>query len=93
MAKYDLALYILDHTPLSKRAMSNLKKLIEDSKVDEKFNVEIIDISDKPELAEQEKIMATPVLIKNLPEPAQRLIGDLSDNEKVLLSLDIDPET
>jgi circadian clock protein KaiB len=57
--------------------------------LDDEYELEVIDVLEKPQLAEDEKILATPTLIKKLPAPVRRLIGDLSDTEKVLLGLDL----
>ena len=93
MVKYDLTLYVLNNSVLSKRAIKNLDELANRDELKDQLNITIIDISDKPELAEQEKIMAIPVLIKKLPEPVQRIIGDLSDTDKVLFSLNMHLES
>lgn len=88
MDKYILRLYITGHTPNSERAISNLKRLCAEI-LDAKYEVEIIDVLQYPQLAEEDKILATPTLIKQLPLPLRRVIGDLSDQEKVLLGLDL----
>lgn len=93
MTKHCLYLYVLDGSPQSKRAIKNLKELSDNSQFKEKYEFKIIDISFNPELAEKEKILATPVLIKNLPKPMRRIIGDLSDKKKVFVTLDVDPES
>ncbi|MDH4128402.1 MAG: circadian clock protein KaiB [Spirochaetota bacterium] len=88
MAKILLKLYITGQTPRSARAIENLKNIVENELKDE-YEMKIIDILENPQLAEDEKILATPTLIKELPPPLRRIIGDLSDSEKVLLGLDI----
>lgn len=88
MNKYHLKLYITGQTPRSESAIQNLHKICEEN-LDAKYEIEIIDILECPQLAEDERILATPTLIKSLPPPLRRLIGDLSETEKVLVGLDI----
>lgn len=88
--KYMLKLYITGYTPRSERAIANLRKICEEE-LNELYEMVIIDILERPQLAEDEKILATPTLIKDLPPPIRRIIGDLSDTERVLLGLDIRP--
>ena len=90
MNKFILKLYITGSTPNSERAIANLKRLC-DEVLDVKYEIEVIDILDNPQLAEDEKILATPTLVKALPLPLRRVIGDLSDKDKVLLGLDLRP--
>jgi len=86
--KYKLKLYVTGQTPNSLRALTNLKELLADE-LREMYEMEVIDVLKNPQLAEDEKILATPTLAKVLPRPVKRIIGDLSDKEKVLLGLDI----
>ena len=90
MNKFHLKLYISGKTPRSEKAIRNLQKICEEN-IDEHYEIEIIDILEHPQLAEDERILATPTLIKSLPPPLRRLIGDLSETEKVLVGLDIRP--
>ena len=92
MNKYLLKLYVTGRTPRSERAIANLQQICEEELPD-KYEMVIIDILERPQLAEDEKILATPMLIKQLPPPLRRIIGDLSDKEKVLLGLDLLPYT
>jgi len=87
--KYKLKLYVTGKTGNSQKAIENLQVVLKESSLEEKYEVEIIDILEHPELAEDERIVATPVLIKKLPLPLKKIIGDLSDKEKVLLGLDL----
>ena len=87
---YKLKLYIIGGTMKSQQAIDNLGTLLRD-KFEEEYSLEVIDVLKKPGLAENEKILATPTLIKELPLPIRRVIGDLSDMDKVLLGLDIVP--
>ena len=87
MGKLRLKLYVLGQTQRSMRAIDSLRSLCEEFGGD--FEMIVVDILERPQLAEDEKIMATPTLIRELPLPMRRIIGDLSDREKVLLGLDI----
>jgi circadian clock protein KaiB len=89
--RYLLKLYITGKTPRTERAIANLRNLCEDV-LAEAYEIEIIDILEHPRLAEDERILATPTLIKQLPPPLRRVIGDLSDRDKVLLGLDLRPK-
>lgn len=91
MNKFQLKLYITGKTPRSENAIHNLRKICEENLDLNNYEIEIIDILERPQLAEDERILATPTLIKSLPPPIRRLIGDLSETEKVLLGLDIRP--
>ncbi|PSF39469.1 circadian clock protein KaiB [Aphanothece hegewaldii CCALA 016] len=88
MNKYTLKLYITGNSIKSQRAIANLFRICKEE-LDDQYIVEIIDVLEQPQLAEQEKILVTPTLIKQLPPPLQRIIGDLTDRQKVILGLDI----
>lgn len=88
MNKYVLKLYITGQTPRSELAITNLRQIC-DQELRGQYELSIIDILERPQLAEDEKILATPTLIKELPPPLRRVIGDLSNIEKVLLGLDL----
>lgn len=90
MNKYLLKLYITGQTPRSEAAIANLRKICE-TELNGVYEMVVIDILERPQLAEDEKILATPTLIKELPPPLRRIIGDLSDTEKVLLGLALHP--
>jgi circadian clock protein KaiB len=92
MNRYLLKLYITGYTPRSEQAIANLRRICE-QELGGQYEMSIIDILERPQLAEDEKILATPTLIKALPPPLRRVIGDLSDTEKVLLGLDVVPYT
>lgn len=89
MNKYLLKLYITGCTPQSERAISNLCRICEKEMPDQ-FEIQIIDVLLSPELAEKDRVIATPTLIKDLPPPLRRIIGDLSNVERVLRGLDIE---
>lgn len=88
MAKYILRLYITGPSSRSKRALANLETIVNEV-IGERYELHVIDVLENPEMAEADKIVATPTLIKIAPEPARRIIGDMSDRDKVMLALDI----
>jgi circadian clock protein KaiB len=90
MDKYLLKLYITGQTPRSQRAIANLRRIC-DEELDRDYQMVVIDVLERPQLAEDERILATPTLIKELPPPLRRIIGDLSDHERVILGLDLRP--
>ena len=87
---YNLRLYVAGQTPKSMAALANLKKLCE-KHLAGRYTVEVIDLMKDPALAQRDQIIAIPTLIRHLPEPLKRIIGDLSNAEKVLVGLDIQP--
>jgi circadian clock protein KaiB len=88
--QYILRLYVTGTTPRSVRAIQNIKRICE-AHLQGRYELEVIDIYQQPTLAAGEQIIALPTLIKKLPLPLRRLIGDLSDTEHVLLGLDLKP--
>lgn len=90
LSNYLLKLYVTGSTPRAEQAIGNLRRICEEELRGE-YELEIIDVLENPQLAEDEKILATPTLIKSLPLPLRRVIGDLSDRDKVLLGLDVLP--
>jgi circadian clock protein KaiB len=86
--KHILKLYVTDNTSRSRRAIENLRRICAED-LHGQYEMQVVDILEHPQLAEDEKILATPTLVRQLPLPLRRLIGDLSDREKVLLGLDI----
>ena len=89
--KYFLKLYVTGMTQLSMNAIANIKAICEEH-LKNRYELEIINIYDKPVLSKGEQIIAAPTLIKKLPLPLRRFIGDLSNTEKVLLGLDLRKE-
>jgi circadian clock protein KaiB len=89
--KWILKLYIAGLTPRSNRALENLKKICEEN-VSGNYSIEVIDLSKNPQLAESDQIIAVPTLVRKLPEPVRKIIGDLSDKEQVLVGLNIVPK-
>jgi circadian clock protein KaiB len=90
LGHYILKLFVTGQTPRTRRAIANLQRIC-DEDLNGRYELQIIDVLEHPEQAETEKILATPTLIKQLPPPLRRVIGDLSDKEKVLLGLDVWP--
>ena len=90
--KYVLRLYITGMTPRSTQAIENIRKICE-AHLQGRYELEIIDIYQKASLSQGEQIIAAPTLIKKLPLPLRRLVGDLSNEERVLLGLDLRPKT
>ncbi|ANB02182.1 circadian clock KaiB family protein [Ectothiorhodospira sp. BSL-9] len=90
MTQYLLRLYIAGMTPAARRAIENLDALMADMAGQEMdMQVEVVDILERPQLAEDERILATPVVVRKLPPPVRRVVGDLSERERVLVGLDI----
>ena len=87
---YVLRLYVTGMTPRSTRAVENVRAICEQH-LQGRYDLEVIDIYQQPTLAKGEQIIAAPTLIKKLPLPLRRVIGDLSSTEKVLLGLDLRP--
>ncbi len=87
--QYNLRLYVAGQTPKSLAAIANLKRLC-DTYLPGRHSVEIIDLIDEPQLAITDHIFALPTLVRRLPKPLRRIIGDLSKTERVLVGLDIE---
>ena len=85
---YVLRLYIAGMTPQSVRAIANLKKICEEN-LQGRYDLEVVDLYQQPQLAKGEQIIAAPTLIKKLPLPLRRIIGDMSKTERVLVGLDL----
>jgi circadian clock protein KaiB len=88
--RYKLRLFITGSTPRSTRAIQNMRQICDDN-LKGRYDLEVIDVYDAPEATKELQIVATPTLVKILPEPLRRIIGDLSDKERVLAGLDIQP--
>ncbi|MEJ2406163.1 MAG: circadian clock protein KaiB [Candidatus Thiodiazotropha sp.] len=86
--RYVLRLYVAGQTPKSLLAIKNLKAICEQY-LSDRYQLEVIDLYQQPQLAEGDQIIAVPTLIKSLPEPMRRIIGDLSNIEKVIVGLDL----
>ncbi len=85
-----LKLYVTGMTPRSLQAIDNIKKICEE-RLQGRYTLEVIDVYQQPSLAKEEQIIAAPTLIRKLPLPLRRFIGDLSNTEKILLGLNIKP--
>jgi circadian clock protein KaiB len=83
-------LYVTGQTPRSERAIANLRRIC-DEVLDGNFELQIIDVLEQPHLAERDRILVTPTLIKQVPPPARRVLGDLSDTQRVLAELQVQP--
>jgi len=90
-AKYVLRLYVTGMTPRSTRAIANVRKLCE-KYLEGCYELDVIDIYQQPTLAKGEQIIATPTLIKKVPLPLRKLIGDMSDRERFLVGIDLKPK-
>lgn len=86
--EWELRLYVAGQTERSVKAFTNLKKIC-DEHLAGSYHIEIIDLLKKPQLARGDQIIAVPALVRKLPEPVRKIIGDLSNTEKVLVGLDL----
>jgi circadian clock protein KaiB len=87
---WELRLYVAGKTPRSLTAFANLKTICEEHLAGQ-YSIEIIDLIEQPQLAAGDQILALPTLVRKLPEPVRKIIGDLADTERVLVGLDIRP--
>ncbi len=87
---WELRLYVAGQTPRAVTALDNLKKLCEEHLAG-CYRIEVIDLLKNPQLARGDQIIAVPTLVRKLPEPMKKIIGDLSDKERVLVGLDLRP--
>ena len=90
MKTWELRLYVAGQTPKSMAAFSNLKKLCEEH-LQGQYRIEVIDLLENPALAKGDQILAIPTLVRKLPEPIKKIIGDLSNKERVLVGLNLIP--
>ena len=89
-AFWDLRLYVAGQTPKSMTAFANLKRICEEHLAGQ-YRIEVIDLLKEPQLARGDQILALPTLVRKLPEPIKKIIGDLSNEERVLVGLDVQP--
>jgi circadian clock protein KaiB len=87
---YALKLYVAGQTPKAVRAFSNLRKICEEH-LEGRYSIEVIDVVGNPQLAKVDQILALPTLVRQLPTPIKKIIGDLSNTEHVLMGLDLRP--
>lgn len=87
---WELRLYVAGQTARSLQAFANLKRICEEH-LDGRYQIEVVDLMKNPELAKGDQIFALPTLVRKLPEPVRKIIGDLSNTERVLVGLDLRP--
>lgn len=85
---WELRLYVAGQTPRSLTAFANLKKICEEHLAGQ-YHIEVVDLLKQPQLASGDQILAIPTLVRKLPEPIRKIIGDLSDTERVLVGLNL----
>jgi len=90
IAKWELKLYVAGQTAKSLQAFANLKRICEEHLSGE-YRIEIVDLLQNPQLAKGDQIFALPTLVRKLPQPVRKIIGDLSNTERVLVGLDLQP--
>lgn len=88
--QWNLRLYVAGQTPKSLAAFANLKRIAEEY-LKGKYTIEVVDLQENPKLAMGDQILAIPTLVRKLPEPLRKIIGDLSNKERVLIGLDLRP--
>jgi circadian clock protein KaiB len=88
--RWNLRLYVAGQTPRSMTAFKNLKNICEEY-LQGKYHIEVVDLMENPTLARGDQILAVPTLVRKLPHPIRKIIGDLSNTERVLVGLDIQP--
>jgi circadian clock protein KaiB len=88
--KYELRLYVAGQTPKAVRAFKNLRKICEEHLAG-RYSIEVIDLIENPALGRGDQILALPTLVRKLPTPIKRIIGDLSNTDRVLVGLDLRP--
>jgi circadian clock protein KaiB len=89
---FDLRLYIAGPTARSLAALANLKRIC-DEHLEGRYRIEVIDLLERPQLARGDQILALPTLVRKLPKPIRKLVGDLSDTERALVGLDLRPRS
>ncbi len=89
--RWDLRLYVAGQTPKSMTAFTNLKKICAEHLKGRRYNIEVVDLMENPTLARGDQILALPTLVRKLPHPLRKIIGDLSNTERVLVGLDLRP--
>lgn len=87
---WDLRLYVAGQTPKSMVAIANLRRLCEEHLAGQ-YRIEVVDLAENPQLARSDQIVAIPTLVRRLPSPIRKIIGDLSNSERALVGLDIRP--
>lgn len=90
--RWILRLYVAGRTPAAERALANIQALCRE-RLEGRYSLEVVDLLERPALAEGDQIFAVPTLVRQLPPPLRKIIGDLSNTEKVVVGLDISPES
>ncbi len=90
--RWELKLYIAGQTSKSEKAIANLRHICEEH-LEGRYSIEIVDLLENPEVAKDDQIVAIPTLIRQLPPPLKKIIGDLSKSDRVLVGLEIKPKT
>jgi circadian clock protein KaiB len=88
--RWEMRLYVAGQTPKSLTAFANLKQICEEH-LKGRYSIEVIDLLEQPQLSRGDQILAIPTLVRKLPQPVRKIIGDLSDTERVLVGLDLRP--
>lgn len=86
--RFELKLYVAGRSPRSVAALANLRRVCEEHLAG-RYEIEVIDLMEQPQLAEGDEIIAVPTLVRKLPEPLRKIIGDLSDSERVLVGMQV----
>jgi circadian clock protein KaiB len=89
-SKWELRLYVAGQTPKSLAAMNNLRRVL-DVHMPDQYRIEVVDLLANPRLAKEDQIVAIPTLVRKLPSPVRKIIGDLSDTERTLVGLQLRP--
>jgi circadian clock protein KaiB len=89
--RWDLRLYVAGQTDKSLRAISNLNRICKEH-LEGRYSIQVIDLLEHPQLAAGDQILALPTLVRRLPEPVKKILGDLSNEDRVLVGLDIRPQ-
>jgi circadian clock protein KaiB len=89
---FDLRLYVAGQTARSLAALANLQRIC-DEHLEGRYRIEVIDLVERPQLARGDQILALPTLVRKLPKPIRKLVGDLSDTERALVGLDLRPRS
>jgi circadian clock protein KaiB len=87
-SEYDLRLYVAGQTPKAARAFANLRRICEEH-LQGRYSIEVVDLIENPALGRGDQILAVPTLVRRLPTPIKKIIGDLSNTERVLVGLDL----
>jgi len=87
-AQWELRLYVAGMTPTAERAIDNINNICEEY-LERQYSLEVVDLIEQPALAEDDQILAVPALVRRLPSPTRKIIGDLSNTEQVLVSMDL----